>query len=347
MTSLALTITETLRYRGKLGQWSWALHRISGLGTLIFFFLHIIDTSWAVFYPDLYQEAIRDYQSPLFTFGDFVLVACVVYHALNGFRIIMLDWRPRWWKYQKRAATYVLVGTLVILVPTFALMFGEVLRHYAQDGTPAGTPIPFSIDTLRIPEIISDNGRFVAAIVVILIFGFVISAVYSLVPGVNARKKAPKGSRFDTIMWTYMRISGLIILPLVLGHVGMMHVIQGVFHITQAGYTPVGTTAVNQSGSAVEFVAERWNTMFAGVFIWRVYDIVMELVIAVHGFYGLHYVMNDYVHNKLLNRAAQISIFVTALGLMILGSAAILNGVSAETVNMLKQAAVQTAQLIK
>lgn len=347
MTSLALTITETLRYRGKLGQWSWALHRISGLGTLLFFFLHIIDTSWAVFYPDLYQEAIRDYQSPLFTFGEFILVACVVYHALNGFRIILLDWRPRWWRYQQRASTYVFGGTLLILVPTFILMFSEVLRHYAQDGNPQGTPIPFGIDTFRIPQIIADNGRFVAAIVLILIFGAVVSAVYSLVPGANADTKARKGSRFDTVMWTYMRISGVIILPLVLGHVGMMHVIQGVFHITTAGFTPVGTTAANVSGSAVEFVAQRWNTMFAGVFIWRVYDIVMELVIAVHGFYGLHYVMNDYVHNKLLNRAAQISIFVTALGLMILGGAAILSGVSDETVKMLQQAAVQTAQLIK
>jgi succinate dehydrogenase / fumarate reductase cytochrome b subunit len=342
MTSLALTITETLRYRGKLGQWSWVLHRVSGLGTLLFFFLHIIDTSWAVFYPDLYQEAIKDYQSPLFTIGEFVLVACVVYHALNGFRIILLDWRPRWWKYQQRAATSVLVGTLVILVPTFIVMFSEVLRHYAQDNVG-----PFGIDTFRLPQIISDNARFVGAVIVILIFGFVVSAAYSLLPRAQGDKKTRKGSRFDSFMWTYMRVSGVIILPLVLGHVGMMHVIQGVFHITTAGYTPVGTTMINQSGSAVEFVADRWNTMFAGVFIWRIYDITMELVIAIHGFYGLHYVMNDYVRNKLVRRGTQISIFVTAAALMILGGAAILSGVPAATVQMLQQAAVQTSQLIK
>ncbi|MHB8628341.1 MAG: succinate dehydrogenase, cytochrome b556 subunit [Aggregatilineales bacterium] len=341
MTSLALTITETLRYRGKLGQWSWALHRISGLGTLIFLFLHIIDTSWAVFAPNLYTEAIRDYQSPLFTFGEFVLVACVVYHALNGFRIILFDWRPQWWKYQARAATYVLVGTLVVLVPTFVLMFGEALRHYTQDIS------NFGIDTFRIPQIVSDNLIFVIAIVGVLIFGLVASVVYSLVPGANAPKTTRKQSRFDTFMWTYMRVSGVIILPLVLGHVGMMHVIQGVFHITTAGYTPVGTTAINQTGTAVEFVSQRWNTMFAGVFIWRIYDILMVLFVCVHGFYGLHYVMNDYVHNKLVNRGFQIAIALTAIGLMILGGTAILQTIPVDTVHMLEQAAVQTAQLIK
>ena len=32
MTTLVTTVTETLRYRGKIGQWSWMLHRVAGLG---------------------------------------------------------------------------------------------------------------------------------------------------------------------------------------------------------------------------------------------------------------------------------------------------------------------------
>src|SRR5215813_2052203 len=113
MASLTLTIAETLRYRGKHGQWSWALQRISGLGTLLFLFLHVIDTSWAVFYPDLYKVAIQEYQSPLFTLGEFALVACVIYHGLNGFRIVLFDWRPQWWRFQADAARAVIIGTLV------------------------------------------------------------------------------------------------------------------------------------------------------------------------------------------------------------------------------------------
>ena len=75
MTSLVYTITETMRYRGAIGQWSWVLHRITGLGVLLFLTLHVIDTSWSVFYPALYVEAIAYYQSPLFTLGELALVA--------------------------------------------------------------------------------------------------------------------------------------------------------------------------------------------------------------------------------------------------------------------------------
>jgi len=46
MATLVTTISETLRYRGKIGQWSWVLHRIGGLGTLLFLIIHVIDTSW-------------------------------------------------------------------------------------------------------------------------------------------------------------------------------------------------------------------------------------------------------------------------------------------------------------
>src|SRR6266496_5275299 len=108
LTSLVLTLTETMRYKGALGQWSWVLHRITGLGVVFFLTLHVIDTSWAVFYPQLYVEAIATYQTPLFTIGEFGLVACVIYHALNGLRIAVIDYKPVWWKYQQRAAMYVL-----------------------------------------------------------------------------------------------------------------------------------------------------------------------------------------------------------------------------------------------
>src|SRR5690606_36170535 len=110
VTSLVYTLTETLRYRGAIGQWSWVLHRVTGLGVLFFFILHIIDTSWSAFFPGLYEEAIAIYQTPLFTLGEFALIGAVVYHALNGLRIVVFDYRPQWWRHQQQAAVYVLLA---------------------------------------------------------------------------------------------------------------------------------------------------------------------------------------------------------------------------------------------
>lgn len=325
MATLVVTITETLRYRGKIGQWSWALHRIAGLGTLLFLFLHVIDTSWAVFYPELYKEAIRQYQSPIFTVGEFALVACVVYHALNGFRIVIFDWRPQWWRRQADAARLVLLGTIVILVPTFILMFTNVLNNYRVSGF-----------NLYLQEIISTQSKFAAGVVAVLVIGIAVSAVYSVLPGVNQPKRGHT-SRIDKFIWAFMRVSGVLIIPLVLGHLAMMHVIQGVFDITTKGFVPVGTTAANVTGTAPEFVALRWNTMFAGVFIWRIYDVALLILTVIHGFFGLRYVVNDYVHNIVVNRGMNIAILVTAVGLIIIGALAILNTVPTDTVRMLQQ----------
>src|SRR5690606_8679389 len=147
---------ETLRYRGALGQWSWILHRLSGIGVVFFLTLHVIDTSWSVFYPDLYVRAIATYQSPLFTLGEFALVAAVVYHALNGLRIAIIDYKPIWWKYQQRAAWIVLGLTILILIPTFVLMFGHVLDFYSEPGR----------QTLPLNVVIAEQLPFIVGIVV-------------------------------------------------------------------------------------------------------------------------------------------------------------------------------------
>jgi succinate dehydrogenase / fumarate reductase cytochrome b subunit len=172
MTSLVLTVTETLRYRGKLGQWSWVLHRIAGMGTLLFVILHVIDTSWATFYPDLYAKAIAAYQTPLYTLGEFGLVACVVYHALNGFRIGMFDARPQMWRHQADAAKLVLLGTVAILVPTFLIMAGHVVTHYQK--------YPFELGIEKVTESVIP---FVGGGLLVLAIAFPLSFVAALIPG--------------------------------------------------------------------------------------------------------------------------------------------------------------------
>jgi len=137
-------------------------------------------------------------------------------------------------------------------------------------------------------------------------------------------------------MWTFMRVSGVIVIPLVFGHLAMMHVIQGVFDIT-SHVAPVGTTVANVSGTAPEFVAIRWNQVVAGVFIWRVYDVGLLVLAVIHGFNGLRYVVNDYVHNIIVNRGLNIAVLATAIGLIIVGGLAILNAIPTDAIRMVEQ----------
>jgi succinate dehydrogenase cytochrome b subunit len=103
-------------YRGGIGQWSWAAHRIAGVGVVAFLFGHIVDTFAAGFGPDLYDETISLYKQWWFKPFEVMLVAAVLYHALNGLRIILFDFWPRLALRQKQFA-YV---ELVLFVAGFA-----------------------------------------------------------------------------------------------------------------------------------------------------------------------------------------------------------------------------------
>jgi succinate dehydrogenase / fumarate reductase membrane anchor subunit len=136
-----------------------------------------------------------------------------------------------------------------------------------------------------------------------------------------------RSSQVDVWFWKFMRYSGLLILPLVFGHLAIVHVIQGVFDITAPGSAIVGTDATNTSGSALAFVGERWDFLVAGVAVWRFYDGALLGLIIIHGFYGLHLVINDYSRNRVINRALNWVVVFGAALLILLGSAALVAGV--------------------
>ena len=78
-------------YRGGIGQWSWVLHRLTGVGVLFFLCLHILDTALIALGPEHYNRIITIYRMPIFRVMEIGLFASVLFHALNGVRIILID----------------------------------------------------------------------------------------------------------------------------------------------------------------------------------------------------------------------------------------------------------------
>jgi len=297
------------------------LHRLTGVGVVLFLALHVIDTSWAVFYPDLYVKAIAAYQSPLFTIGEFGLVFAVVYHAFNGIRIAIFDWKPELWRHQAQAAVAVLVLTLLVLAPVFLGMLSHVIDFYFTEAAIAGDKM---LDVVVFSII--EQLPFIAGFVGVLAAAIVLAAVYSLISGAGPAS-APKASPVERFWWSFMRVSGILILPLVFGHLALMHVVQGVFDIT-AAQTVAGTMASNGSigvvPSAVEFVYHRWSYAAGGVFFWRVYDLFLLVLVTLHGFNGLRYVLTDYTSfSPFARRTAVALCTVTAAVLLAVGAAAL------------------------
>ncbi|MBZ0300427.1 MAG: hypothetical protein K8J31_11825, partial [Anaerolineae bacterium] len=141
--------------------------------------------------------------------------------------------------------------------------------------------------------------------------------------------------------WSFMRISGLIIVPLVFGHLAMMHILQGVFDITAQGQSIVGTGGiVNQTGTSVEFVANRWNLLVGGVAIWRLYDFALLALVVTHGFNGLRYVLTDYtMSSPVLRRTSIYLCLIAGVVLLVLGTGALLGTIDQTAIEMAREAA--------
>jgi|DewCreStandDraft_5_1066085.scaffolds.fasta_scaffold00207_68 succinate dehydrogenase / fumarate reductase cytochrome b subunit len=109
-------------YRGREGMWAWALHRITGLGVLLFLVLHILDTALMGFGPDAYNHAVNLYRTPLFRLGEIALGAALLYHTLNGLRVIAIDFSDTAARHQRALFYAVIVLFLLLFIPMTAVM---------------------------------------------------------------------------------------------------------------------------------------------------------------------------------------------------------------------------------
>lgn len=121
-------IIKYVTYRGGEGHWSWLLHRITGIGVFLFLLAHIIDTSMIGWGPAYYNAAMALYRHPVFRVGEVILAGAVLYHALNGIRIIIMDFRPETMTAQKKIFYAVVTIFIVIFVPAAIYMLAWVVK---------------------------------------------------------------------------------------------------------------------------------------------------------------------------------------------------------------------------
>ena len=104
-------------YRGREGQWAWVLHRVTGVGIILFLFAHVVDTAVVGWGPEAYNRVLSVYHNPGVQFLELVLVGMVLYHAANGVRIMLLDFWPKASLYQARLWYATVALTIGAMVP--------------------------------------------------------------------------------------------------------------------------------------------------------------------------------------------------------------------------------------
>jgi len=146
------SLGAALRYKGREGMWTWMLHRVTGLGILLFLILHVADTALVVYRPDLYDHALAIYKSALFRFGEVAIFFSVLFHALNGLRIVIQDFWPDTMRHQRKMATGAALIALIAFLPAAWMMLAPVFglanepgtaRSQEQTETPSAQPIAY------------------------------------------------------------------------------------------------------------------------------------------------------------------------------------------------------------
>ena len=117
------TVSVGTLYRGGQGMWSWVAQRITGIAVFFFLYVHVIDTALVRVSPEAYDLVIATYKTPIVNLLEVGLVGAVLYHALNGLRIIAVDFWARGPRYQKQMLWGVVGIWVVVMVPgTYYMM---------------------------------------------------------------------------------------------------------------------------------------------------------------------------------------------------------------------------------
>jgi succinate dehydrogenase / fumarate reductase membrane anchor subunit len=125
-------------------------------------------------------------------------------------------------------------------------------------------------------------------------------ATPSRLPRSTSTRRQPRsgGGNFELYAWVFMRVSGVLLVLLVLSHFAIMHVVDG------------GISRVDFA-----FVSGRWSNPF-----WRVYDFAMLTLALLHAGNGLRVIIDDYARTG-ARRLAYQCLNATVVGLTwVLGS---------------------------
>lgn len=105
-------------YNGDTGQYAWVLHRVTGIGILFFLLVHILDIMLIGLGRDVYDHTVEFYAHWFIVPMEAMLVGAVIYHTLNGLRVIAINFSSEGAVRQKTAFWWVMAGTILLTIPS-------------------------------------------------------------------------------------------------------------------------------------------------------------------------------------------------------------------------------------
>ena len=110
--------------------------------------------------------------------------------------------------------------------------------------------------------------------------------------------RSKQRSNLELTSWLFMRISGIVLVFLVLGHLFIMNILDG------------GVQRINFA-----FVAGRWASPF-----WQVWDLIMLWLALLHGGNGMRTIINDYAEKAGTRFWLTMVLYVSVIFVILVGT---------------------------
>lgn len=275
-------------YKGGTGMLTWLAHRMSGVAIVYFLTLHIVEAIQLFGGPANYTEATAVYKQPWFRPFEWLLVMAVIFHALNGLRVMLYDTWPSTTKYHKQ-----IFWSGVVLFVIATPMVG-----YAMMKSVIGMPLDQIFASM--------NGLGYALAIVVPVALPVLYVAWrgsglSYGPMIVSRsnsRPAPAKNSFERFAWQFMRISGVLLVVLVFWHLLIMHFINDI-------------SAINGP-----FVFDRFRANPT----WVIVDLSMLVLAWLHGLNGVRIVITDYMRRTYVRRIVLMALFAFGLAWLVAGA---------------------------
>ena len=133
-------MAEKKTYKNKLGLIGWlsggrygveryvyTLHRLAGLGILAYFILHIFVTGVRVQGEAAWESIMGTLEHPVFKIGEFLVFLAFAFHALNGIRLLFVEFgiflgKPRLPVYPYKQSTLRQRPVLIVVMVLAAIL---------------------------------------------------------------------------------------------------------------------------------------------------------------------------------------------------------------------------------
>lgn len=113
---------RVLGYEWKAGAISWIFHRLTGIGISVFLGFHIWTQTKMYGGAESFNQVMELYKLPIIKLGELALMAAIIFHALNGVRIVIIDFARGARYHEKLLWGAIAAGTVLFAAGTWVVV---------------------------------------------------------------------------------------------------------------------------------------------------------------------------------------------------------------------------------